>query len=418
MLASIMLPPGISLITQPEPVHGSQSTSLPAQPAGQQPSPETHAVTGLLLQEAEQPEPTSVSVVQALPSAQLVGQAPAPLEMAVSHFSGGSTTPLPQLAEQSESFSALQAEGQQPSPEPHAVIGAWLHAVEQPEPTRVSSVHATPSSQDVGHVPSQVSGGSTTPLPQLGEQSLSFEALQADGQQPSPDVQAVMVLWLHDVEHPDPTSLSSVHATPSLQVLGHMPAPETIAMSHVSGDSTTPLPHDAEQSESVVALQADAQQPSPELHDVIGALLHDTEQPEPTSLSMVHATPSSQASGHAPGPLAIPVSQVSGGSTTPLPQLGEQSESVLESQPEGQQPSPDAQATIAALLQETEHPEPTSRSLVQAMESSHELGHAPGPELMAVSHVSGGSTAPLPQLSEQSLSEVELHPAGQQPSSS
>src|SRR5690606_18754660 len=111
----------------------------------------------------------------------------------------------------------------------------------------------------------------------------------------------------------------------------------------------------AEQSESVVALQADAQQPSPELHDVIGALLHDTEQPEPTSLSMVHATPSSQASGHAPGPLAIPVSQVSGGSTTPLPQLGEQSESVLESQPEGQQPSPDAQATIAALLQETEH---------------------------------------------------------------
>ncbi len=58
---------------------------------------------------------------------------------------------------------------------------------------------------------------------------------------------------------------SDVHATPSLQLAGHAPRlPAGIAVSHVSGASTVPLPQDAEQSVSVAGLQSDGQQPSPE----------------------------------------------------------------------------------------------------------------------------------------------------------
>ena len=45
---------------------------------------------------------------------------------------------------------------------------------------------------------SQVSPFSTTPLPQLGEQSESLLALHPAGQQPSPETQVVMVVWLQD----------------------------------------------------------------------------------------------------------------------------------------------------------------------------------------------------------------------------
>ena len=57
-------------------------------------------------------------------------------------------------------------------------------------------VQALPSLQVVGQVDpgSQVSPGSTTPLPQLGEQSESVFALHPAGQQPSPATQVVMVV--------------------------------------------------------------------------------------------------------------------------------------------------------------------------------------------------------------------------------
>jgi hypothetical protein len=57
-------------------------------------------------------------------------------------------------------------------------------------------VQALLSSQLVGHVSggSQVSPLSTTPLPHLAAQSVSVLGSQAAGQQPSPDVQAVMAL--------------------------------------------------------------------------------------------------------------------------------------------------------------------------------------------------------------------------------
>jgi hypothetical protein len=57
-----------------------------------------------------------------------------------------------------------------------------------------------PSLQEVGQEDfgSQVSPFSTTPLPQLGEQSESLLALHPAGQQPSPETQVVMVVWLQD----------------------------------------------------------------------------------------------------------------------------------------------------------------------------------------------------------------------------
>jgi hypothetical protein len=55
--------------------------------------------------------------VHALPSLQLVGQ-----DDAGSHVSPGSTTPLLQVGEQSESMFALHPAGQHASPEAHVVI--------------------------------------------------------------------------------------------------------------------------------------------------------------------------------------------------------------------------------------------------------------------------------------------------------
>jgi len=59
-------------------------------------------------------------------------------------------------------------------------------------------VQTLPSSQEVGQEDfgSQVSPFSTTPLPQVGEQSESLLALHPAGQQPSPATQVVMEVWL------------------------------------------------------------------------------------------------------------------------------------------------------------------------------------------------------------------------------
>jgi hypothetical protein len=52
--------------------------------------------------------------------------------------------------------------------------GVFVQLRAQPEPTIASAVHALPSSQLVGQLPSQVSPFSMTRLPQTGSQSLSF----------------------------------------------------------------------------------------------------------------------------------------------------------------------------------------------------------------------------------------------------
>ena len=116
----VLLPSG----NWPSPHPEGQSTSVASmQPGAQQPSavvPE-QVVIGVCTQWAAQPVPAMESTVHGLLSLQsavtLVGHLPAPLVMPVSHSSppDGSTTPLPQTAEQSISVFALLPGGQQPS---------------------------------------------------------------------------------------------------------------------------------------------------------------------------------------------------------------------------------------------------------------------------------------------------------------
>jgi len=269
--------------------------------------------------------PVRVSIVQALPSPQSTGQFP-------SQVSELSTVPLPHVAEHSLSLLLSQPTGQQPSPVTHWEIDWWLHAAlqEVAPPVNVSTVHELPSLQSAGQLPSHVSPGSTTRLPQLAEQSLSELLLQPAGQQPSASVHWETDWWLQAALQfaALPVGASTVQAFPSLQSVGQLP-------SQVSPVSTTPLPQLAEQSESLLLVHPAGQQPSPPTHWVTGWCVHAALHVEalPVITSWVHAFPSLQSLGQLP-------SQVSLGSTTPLPQVAEQSESVPEVHPAGQQPSP------------------------------------------------------------------------------
>src|SRR5262245_33609864 len=100
-------------------------------------------------------------------------------------------------------------------------------------------------------------------------------------------------------------------------------------VSHCSLPSTTPLPQTSLQSTSVLKLQPDGQQPSLEKEQVVIALCaHCAVQvlALPTSRSVVQALPSLQLAsvGQLDGG-----SQVSPTSTTPFPQRGVQSASLL-----------------------------------------------------------------------------------------
>jgi hypothetical protein len=122
----------------------------------------------------------------------------------------------------------------------------------------------------------------------------------------------------------------------------------------------------------------------------------------------VHALPSSQLAGQ-----LLDGSQVSPESTTLLPQVAEQSVSLALLHPVGQQPSPATQVVMALKLHATLQllALPVIWSRVHALPSSHAAGQD-----VAGSQVSPESTAPLPQVAEQSESLPELHAAGQQPS--
>ena len=124
--------------------------------------------------------------------------------------------------------------------------------------------------------------------------------------------------------------------------------------------------------------------------------------PADTSRLFAHASPFRQSDwvGQAPGePAAISVSQVSPGSTIPLPQRAEQSGSWALVVFLGQQPSPAVVSTISSCAHVAVQSLPLGTSRVQATPSEQsEGGQAPGsPRGMAVSQVSSGSTRPLPQ---------------------
>ncbi len=247
-------------------------------------------------------------------------------------------TPFPQLAEQSLSELALQPAGQHPSAWAQDDTAWWVQATLQLPmlPVLSSRVQGLPSLQLAGQLPSQVSPASMTPFPQLAEQSESLLAEQAAGQQPSPCSQLDTVWWLQATLQlaTEPVSASTVQELPSLQLAGQLP-------SQVSPASMTPFPQLAEQSESVRALQPAGQHPSPSVQVVMDWCTHERLQLAalPVLESAVQALASLQTAGQLP-------SQVSLTSTTPLPQLAEQSESFAREQPAGQHPSPCLQVVM------------------------------------------------------------------------
>ena len=332
--------------------------------------------------------PGIVAVVHGLLSLQLVGQV-----AGGSQVSPDSMMPLPHAAEQLLSLALVQPLGQQPSPLVQVVMLVWLQATLQLAalPVIVSVVHGLLSLQLAGHVPggSQVSPDSTTPLPQLGLQLLSLLALQPEGQQPSPPTHAVMVVCVQATLQVAalPVIVSVVHGLLSLQLAGQLPGG-----SQVSPGSMMPLPQTALQLLSLLALQPGGQQLSPLAHATMGVCVQAALQVAalPVITSAVQGLPSLQVVGQVAGG-----SQVSPGSTTPLPQVELQSLSLLCVHPLGQQLSLLMQPTTGVWLHTTLQLAglPTIESGVQALPSLQVVG-----QLAGGSQVSGGSTTPLPQL--------------------
>jgi len=349
----------------------------------------------------------ATSAVQALPSSQ-------EQEAGGSQVSPFSTIPLPQFAGQSESalvVLVLHPVGQQPSPEAQIVIAVWVqrrsHVLALPDAT-TSVVQTLPSSQEQEAGGSQVSPFSTIPLPQFAGQSesaLVALVLHPAGQQPSPEVQIVIAVWVQATLQLAllPVILSVVHALKSLQLAG-----QDDGGSQVSPFSTTPLPHFGWQSESLLALHVGGQQPSLPTQTVMAVWLQATLQVSrpPVITSVVQALLSLQLAGQEDFG-----SQVSPLSTTPLPHFGWQSESLLALHPPGQQPSPALQVLMVVWLQAMLQLAllPVMRSMVQALLSLQFAGQED-----TGSQVSPFSTTPLPQVGEQSESALALHPTGQQ----
>jgi hypothetical protein len=203
-----------------------------------------------------------------------------------SQVSGGSTTPLPHRATQSESLPALQPGAQHPSPLTHPMTGWRVHRASQS--VVVVRFHVAqisggghPAEHEAGVLAvSHVSHGvSTTPLPQVAGQSVSTPAWAPGGQHPSPFRMVVVITKTHRALQVSASiSRSSVHGTPSEQLRGHAPGPDEIAVSQVSPASSLPLPQLGEQSGSFARVHPFGQQPSgvgP--HPVMGTGTHAAE---------------------------------------------------------------------------------------------------------------------------------------------
>jgi hypothetical protein len=103
----------------------------------------------------------------------------------------------------------------------------------------MSRVHGSWSSQAVGHVlgGSHCSPGSSSPSPHFAEQSVSVACMHPEGQQPSPDLQAVTGSESHAASHRsgEPMSLVATQALTAGHSAGQVP-------SHNSPGSTWPSP--------------------------------------------------------------------------------------------------------------------------------------------------------------------------------
>jgi len=336
------------------PQSASKRFALARQLEGQQPSETAEqVVTGSCAQRAVHlvGSPSNTALVQA--SASLlhwVGQ----LEGG-SQVSPVSRMPLPQTAAQSESVAAPHAEGQQPSPGAQAVMFVNAHTRVQSSllPETTSWVQALLSLQVAGHAPglpaviarSHFSGDSTTRLPHTGAQSLSLLALQPTGQQPSPPVQVLVCRSAHSAVQSaeEPCSSKREHPSAMGHAVGQAPGiPAAMALSHRSvPPSYTAFPHEGSQSPSLFAFPPGGQHLSPSVNEVVDSntqrALH---VPADSKVSRVQGSLSLQATEQrSPAGVCAPVSQVSLLSFTLSPQVAEQSESVTDVQPVGQQAS-------------------------------------------------------------------------------
>ena len=386
---------------------GLQLLSLLAlQPPGQQESPLVQVVMVLAFtHSAVQAAAVPCSVRSWQPTGgQLVGQ------LAPSHFSPHalSVTLFPQLQVQSLSLVELQVDGQQPSLFVQAVITVlFTHWALQVDALPCSVRRWQPTfGQDVGQLPSHSSPISTTPFPQAGVQLLSLLALQLVGQQPSPDTQVVWVpSSTQAAVHADAMPTSFLRMQPDQgQVVGQL-----VGGSQLSPDSTTPLPQLGVQSLSLLALQPDGQQLSPPTQVVFSVSSTQRAWQVPPLTSRRSWQP---MAGHDVGQL-LSGSQVSWHalSTTPLPHVHWQSESVLLLHPVGQQLSPPTHTVCTvSSTQRAVHwlAVPVSFWRVQP------IGGQLVGQLEGGSQFSPVSIAPLPQLGWQSLSLVALQPEGQQ----
>jgi hypothetical protein len=152
------------------------------------------------------------------------------------------------------------------------------------------------------------------------------------------------------------------------------------------------------------------QQASPACGAVIGVCEQTTLQrwTVPVCTSSVQGSPSSQSVGQLRAPLR---SQVSVPSTMPLPQLLEQSLSLVVSHWLGQQPSPLRHSVLGVSVQTT-----LQDSAVPVAEACRQLSVLMHVQLEGGSQVSDDSTTLLPQTALQSVSRVALALLGQQPS--
>ena len=136
------------------------------------------------------------------------------------------------------------------------------------------------------------------------------------------------------LRNPVPTGVVNMHMLLQASVSTMLPS------SHCSPCSTTPLRQTGGQSLSLLLLAPTpaGQQPSLCAGIVIAGNVHAAVHvPMLASTLRVQAMPSSHAVGQRPAPTRIAVSQVSPGSTTPLPQPTMQSLSVKGVAPAGQQ---------------------------------------------------------------------------------
>lgn len=124
----------------------------------------------------------------------------------------------------------------------------FTHTVEHSlaDPSNESTVHASPSSQDVGQLPSHVSFSSTISFPQTFSQSLSVEESHPTEQHPSSSKQPTGLTSQRAVQSSAlPTRAIVEQAGSAGHSVGHRSEPEPSG-SQISPGSKRPFPHNSE----------------------------------------------------------------------------------------------------------------------------------------------------------------------------